>query len=254
MKNKVIVSGCSYSAFIAGNAEIYPIILKRKYNYDVFNMAWSGQSNESIIKKIYDCIVNENVKDSLIICQLTWLHRMGWYHSIVNRWVDYQPKFIKTIPKYDTDTDLVSFKISMDETFMEGGEEGKPKDFNKEDYRTLTNMYKTWLEYVYDEDAMFDYLMYKIDLLKTFVESKGNKIKFIYWPDLTDNIKLQKLKNREFFNLENEYSMLRWSTKNNLVDETSHLSDKGHELFSGLINSNIENEFNYLKNINNSLI
>jgi len=37
VKNKVIISGCSYSAFMAGNSEIYPIILKRIYGHDLFS-------------------------------------------------------------------------------------------------------------------------------------------------------------------------------------------------------------------------
>ena len=87
-------------------------------------------------------------------------------------------------PKYDVENDSVKFEISMDETFMEGGDNPIPKDVTNDEYKILTKMYKTWLEYVYDEDEMFNYLLYKIDTLKTYVDSTGNKIEFIYWTDL----------------------------------------------------------------------
>ena len=251
MKNKVIISGCSYSAY-AGLATPYGYNLKR-CGYDVYNMAWNGQSNESIIKKIYDCISKENVNDSLIICQLTYTHRMGWFHSSIKRWIDYQPKYFETIPEYNVETDNVKFEVSMDETFMEDGIWGYPKDVTKEEYMILTKMYKTWLEYVYDEDEMFNYLLYKIDTLKAYVESTGNKIQFIFWPDIQNKTQLEEIKKRNFLNVDGEYSMLKWSIKNKLIDGSTHLSKNGHIVFSNILDSKIKNTFTNIKKINNLL-
>lgn len=247
MENKIIVSGCSYSTY-AGETP-YSYILKQKYGYGVYNMAWCGSSNESIINRIYDCITKNNLKDSFIICQLTYTHRIGWYHSFAKRWIDYQPKYIQNIPEYDVENDNVKFEVSTKETFMEDGDFALPKDVAKNDYDILTNMYKTWLEYVYDEDEMFNYLLYKIDTLKTFVESTGNKIKFIYWPNIKDKKQLEEIKKRDFFNIDNDYSMLKWSTKNKLVDKTSHLSKEGHEIFCYHVNNYIENNVPNFKKI-----
>lgn len=247
MKNKIIISGCSYSAY-AGFATSYGDNLKR-YGYDVHNMAWNGQSNESIIKKIYDYIINENLKDSLIICQLTYTHRIGWFHSSVKRWIDYQPKYLQTIPEYNVENDSVKFEVSMDETFMEDGEWGTPKDVSIDEYKVLTKLYKTWLEYVYDEDEMFNYLLYKIDTLKAYVESTGNKIEFIYWPDIQNKKHLNEIKKRNFLNINGEYSMLKWSTKNKLVDDTSHLNKNGHIIFSNILDDKIKNTFTNIKKI-----
>lgn len=253
IKNKVIISGCSYSAW-AGLGVSYGDNLKR-YGYDVFNMAWNGQSNESIIKKIYDYINKENVTDSLVICQLTYTHRMGWYHSSIKRWIDYQPKYIQTIPEYNIENDSIKFEILTDETFMEDGVWGTPKDVKEDDYKILTKMYKTWLEYVYDEDEMFNYLLYKIDTLKTYVESTGNKIQFIYWPDIQNINHLKEIQNRNFLNIDGDYSMLKWSIKNNLVDNTSHLNKEGHTIFSNILEEKINTIYNNIKKIKkNSLI
>jgi len=245
MKNKVIISGCSYSAY-AGFATSYSDNLKR-YGYSVYNMSWCGSSNESIINRIYECIKKNNVTDSLILCQLTYIHRIGWYHNFAKRWIDYQPKYIQTIPKYDVENDSVKFEISMDETFMEGGDNPIPKDITNDEYKILTKMYKTWLEYVYDEDEMFNYLLYKIDTLKAYVDSTGNKIEFIYWPDIQNKQQLKEIEQRNFLNIDGEYSMLKWSTKNNLVDTTSHLHREGHITFSNILDNTIKNKFDNLK-------
>lgn len=247
MTNNIIVSGCSYSAY-AGFGVSYGDNLKR-CGYNVFNMAWNGQSNESIIKKIYDYITKENLKDSLIICQLTYTHRMGWFHSSVKRWVDYQPKYMQTIPEYSVENDSVKFEIFLDETFMEDGIWGTPKDINKEDYKILTKMYKTWLQYVYDEDEMFNYLLYKIDTLKSFVESTNNEIEFIFWPEIQNEIQLTEIKRRNFFNIGNEYSMLKWSIKNKLVDNTSHLTKEGHITFSNILDNKIIKNYPKIKKV-----
>lgn len=244
-KNKVIISGCSYSAW-AGLGISYGDNLKR-IGYDVFNMAWNGQSNESIIKKIYDYISKENLTNSLILCQLTYTHRIGWFHHSINRWVDYQPKYIQTIPEYNIENDSIKFEILTDETFMEGGSWEYPKDVSKEDYKILTDMYKIWLQYVYDEDEMFNYLLYKIDTLKAYVESTGNKIEFIYWPDIQNKKQLEEIQHRNFLNIDGEYSMLKWSTKNKLVDNTSHLHKEGHLLFSNILDTKIKSIYSNIQ-------
>jgi len=245
IKNKVIISGCSYSAW-AGLGISYGDNLKR-IGYDVFNMAWNGQSNESIIKKIYDYISKENLTNSLILCQLTYTHRIGWFHHSINRWVDYQPKYIQTIPEYNIENDSIKFEILTDETFMEGGSWEYPKDVSKEDYKILTDMYKIWLQYVYDEDEMFNYFLYKIDTLKAYVESTGNKIEFIYWPDIQNKKQLEEIQHRNFLNIDGEYSMLKWSTKNKLVDNTSHLHKEGHLLFSNILDTKIKSIYSNIQ-------
>lgn len=248
MINKIIVSGCSYSAYTGETP--YPELLKNKYGYDVYNMAWCGQSNDSILKKVYDYIQNTNIKKSLIICQLTYTHRIGWHHSFVNRWIDYQPKYIQTIPNYDVESDSVIFNISTDDAYMEGGNHIFPNDINEDDYNKLTEMYKNWLEYVYDETEMFNNTLYKVDTLKSYVESSDNKILFIYWPNIENKKQLFEIQKREFFNIDNDYSMLKWSTKNKLIDNTSHLSKKGHLKMAEYIDDYMKiNYYNINKNL-----
>ena len=112
-------------------------------------------------------------------------------------------------------------------------------------------MYKTWLKYVYDEKQNFKELLFKIDTLESFVEKSGNKIMFIYWPEIISEDELNELKHRKFFNIDDEYSILKWSTINKLHDSTSHLSNDGNILFAKLIdNELLKRNYNLNKNIN----
>ena len=74
---------------------------------------------------------------------------------------------------------------------------------------------------------------------------------FIYWPEIISEDELNELKHRKFFNIDDEYSILKWSTINKLHDSTSHLSNDGNILFAKLIdNELLKRNYNLNKNIN----
>jgi hypothetical protein len=238
MQNKIIVSGCSYSHT---SKTPYPYFLNRKEGYDVENIAYSGQSNDSILKKIYDYIINNNVSDSIFVCQLTYLHRIGWYHSINSTWMDYQPEFINKIPTYKKDE--LDFKYDVDKTIISNSNNST---LEYDDYNALKEMYQTWLARVYDESETFNYLLYKIDTLESFIKNTNNKIIFLYWPEIQNKYQLIELQKRNFFNINDEYSILKWSVKNNMIGGDSHLSTYGNETFSNILSNKLK-EFNLKK-------
>lgn len=252
MIDKLIISGCSYSILGSDthNDTNWVSLLKKKYLYNTIQLAVSGQSNGSITKKIYDLIIKHNPKNCLIICQLTYTHRIGAWHNIANSWLDYQPNYVNIIPEIDETTNRVIFPINYEENYW-NKIYFKRKNINKEQYDELFNMYKTWLKYVYDEKQNFKELLFKIDTLESFVEKSGNKIMFIYWPEIISEDELNELKHRKFFNIDDEYSILKWSTINKLHDSTSHLSNDGNILFAKLIdNELLKRNYNLNKNIN----
>ena len=236
MKN-IIVSGCSYSTNTG--AIPYSSILKKSSNIEISNISWPGYSNDSIIRAIEDEI-KSGITDTLFICQLTHLHRVSYYCSIGERWLDFQPQFINISPQIKDDS--VIFEVDTDNV-----QSGKSKgivsknvydleDINLNDniYQSLIKFYQTYLKYLYDDTISFNTLMDKIDYLIYKVKKSNNKILFLYWPHIIPN--LNELKNRNFFNIDGEYSLLNWSTKNNLLDgRTSHLSQEGHKKLSELI-------------------
>lgn len=247
MNSKVIISGCSYSHFPNGS---YGTYLNSVYGYDILNISYSGQSNDSILKKIYDFIKLNKISNSVVICQLTYLHRIGWYHNLNSQWMDYQPEFINKIPVYkndqlDFDYDISKFRLSP---------YNNNYTLSEFDYTKLKEMYNTWLSMVYDDNGSFDFLLYKIDTLQSYIEKTNNKILFIYWPEIQNEYQLNELKNRNFLNINEEYSILKWSVKNNMIREDSHLSNYGCNEFAKLLNGELHKYMNTIFNKNKTII
>jgi hypothetical protein len=224
MNNKIIVSGCSYS-----NVNEYSQFLEKK-EY-VINISANGQSNDIIIKKIYDYINEKKCKDCLFICQLTYLHRIGFYHSVFKRWLSYQPMSINDIPFIDDKTNKVKPFYTFINTMMNDKSLNKFTPF----YSELNKMYQTYLKYVFDEDIEFFNLMYQIDLLKSFVKETENEVIFLYWPEIENENHLKELQKRNFFHIKKNYSMLNWTIHNKVHGVDSHLSKDGAKIFSNFI-------------------
>lgn len=218
--NNIIISGCSYSV-------IHPYGDYLKSDYNVNNISVNGQCNDIILRKIYDEINLENIPTTTFICQLTYLHRIGFFHSSVNRWMDYQPNYINIRPTINTTTDKVEFEYSNDSGYFNSG------IFQNEDYiddflrSELSNMYSSYLKYVHDDIDKFNELIYKTDCLTEYVKSKNHKILYIYWPEVINPHHVDILSSKNFFNIDGNFSMLNWSTINNYIGFDSHLSIEG---------------------------
>lgn len=239
MKN-IIVSGCSYS-------NGYPYFLKESYNLNVKSLSFSGQSNDSIIRKIYDYITTEKVTDSLFICQFTWTHRIGGYHNSVDAWLDYQPNFINLIPKYNELSDKFEMNYKSDNVKAFSESINEKILTNSDEYLELQNMYGSYLKLVYNEEAAFLDLLYNTDLIESFIQKTNNQILFIYWPLIQNDNQCKELKNRNFFNINGEYSMLNWSTKTKkLTGQDSHLSYYGSMQFAEILYNHITNDNLYI--------
>lgn len=215
---KIIVSGCSYSEH-----NDYPNNLSHKTKIPLLNMATSGNSNDKIIKNIYDVILSkdEDIENCLFICQLTYLHRIGFHHSFNDQWIDYQPSFLYDRPIIKNNN--VEFPIVK-----------KIKNNNLEN--KLKDMYETYLSFIYDDDKNFDRMIQQVDFLESFVEKNKSKILFIYWPSIINDRQLNEIKKRSFFKIKEEYSMLDYTVKSNLIEkDDSHLSAKGSIIFSDIL-------------------
>lgn len=228
--NRIIVAGCSYSV----DNDYTKVLSKYYINADIINLAKDGNSNDKIIKDVYDFANKENVENCLFICQLTYLHRLGFYHSSINRWLDYQPSFIFNTPKIvDNKIEFGFHKKLTNFLFFE-------KDVVKNNIiaNKLKDMYETYLSYVYDDEQNFDRMIQQIDFLQSYIESKNAKILYIYWPDIKNDTELYKLKSRNFFHINENYSMLDYSVRNNLVKTyDSHLSPHGSNVLANLLSN-----------------
>lgn len=238
---KIIISGCSYSCNTGTTP--YSEILKTISNTEVKNISWPGQSNQSIIRHIRKEI-DKGTSDTLFICQLTHLHRLNLYCTLNNKYIDFQPNFVNIIPEIKNDN--IVFDIDIEnphrDTLRGIGTYGATKQIDtgldENLYKELFNFYSQYLKYFYDDENSFYNLMDDVDDLSRLIESSGNEIMFLYWSHIIPNV--DELRKRKFVNINGKYSLLNWSTKNNLLDgKTSHLGQKGHTKLSEIISKQI---------------
>jgi hypothetical protein len=235
--NNVIVTGCSYSTQ-AGIPISYPIVIKGTTDLNVSNLAWPGQSNDTIIRNVKEKI-REGVSDTLFICQLTHLHRVSHYCTINKKWLDFQPAIVNVNPTIKDDK--VQFEVK---SYKEG--ETKPNnhiDFHgaigiygarkwedvnlaSKERLDLLEWYEFYLTHIYDEENTFYELHHKINELTKQVKDSGNDILYIYWPDVQYDYSFFTKNN--FLSINGEYSMLKWSIQKRLTQQNdTHLTREG---------------------------
>lgn len=263
--NKIVVTGCSYSTK-AGVTHPYPILLQDYVDVEVTNLAWPGQSNDTIIRNVKEEI-RKGTTNTFFICQLTHLHRISKFCTLNQKWVDFQPAIINTAPKIkDTEIkfdvkvlDIDSISKSKTDLFGAHGLSvygaSHLTDVKIDDFEMwkLINWYQDYLMYIYDEENVFKELHHTLDELTTIVENSNNKILYLYWPDVINNEHLFKKNN--FFSINGEYSLMRWSLKNKLTQRNdTHLTSIGHvELLNEISRYISLNNFDKNKLINSNI-
>lgn len=238
MKN-IIVTGCSYSQK-SGVTHPYPLLLKNYFKGNVTNLAWPGQSNDTIIRNVKEQI-REGVSDTLFICQLTHLHRISHYCTLNKKWLDFQPAIVNAESTIKDDKILFEVKIYNGEekrppmgrgntggVSVYGATELKNVNLSESRVEELLDWYQTYLTHLYDEENTFYELHHKIDELTKQVNDSGNTIIYLYWPDINYDSSLFEKNN--FLSIDGEYSMLKWSLQKGLTQQKqdTHLSKIGH--------------------------
>ena len=249
--DNIIITGCSYSAK-SGVDEPYSYFLKKYFNVNVLNLAWPGQSNDTIIRNVKE-EVKKGIKNTLFICQITHLHRISKFCTINKKWLDFQPAIINELPSIKDDK--VQFEVliydSNNKNISRHNTGGigiygikNMSEFPSVEkiYNKLLDWYETYLMYLYDEENTFYELHDKLEELTKQVKDSGNDIIYLYWPDINYN---SSLFNNNFVSIEGEYSILKWSIKNKLTQNTdTHLSMNGHKQLSKIIVKHIDKNIN----------
>lgn len=266
MMNKVIVTGCSYSTK-AGVNYPYPILMQDYFHGTVTNLAWPGQSNDTIIRNIKEEIRNGRT-DTFFICQLTHLHRISKFCTLNKKWLEFQPAVVNPSPdfknskiKFDIHILDIESKSKKTSPYVGGNHAvsiygaTKPEEVGIEEFEMwkLINWYQDYLMYIYDEENEYQELHYKISELTKLVEDSGNEILYLYWPDTIKDESV--FKNNNFLSIDGEYSLMRWSIKNKLTQrQDTHLTSIGHiELLNELSKYISLNNFDKNKLIKSSI-
>jgi len=250
VEQKVVTVGCSYSeeAWPSNSDKIngtkpknYSDFLNDIDGINCKNLSKSGNSNDASIRQLYYYVKKNNPKDTTFIFQITMLHRHGGFYSFNNKWLNFQPGNIRIENKKDI------YKIGYKRFIYDelGGVRAplvSDYDFDSLTYSDLNNHLKTndvemqqmlifynsfILKYKYDDILEFKELLFKIDLIKSFVNKNNNKLLLIFWPKVFPEY-IDSLKEYDFFNIDGEYSMLKWSLDNKLIGEDTHLESDGH--------------------------
>lgn len=227
--SKFLFGGCSYfSGNPSVSSDFKELLIKNNEDCWVHACTAPGQSNTSILKRIYETLNEFFFTDSTIFCQLTYLHRIGFYHDYTNCWIDYQPEFINPLPqKMDSNVLTMDYNIEFGKNKLQTYGNNllfDSKDIEKE----LKKWYENYLTYIHNDYSAFEFLIYQVDLLTSYVKEKNCNILFLYWPLINDQRMIDEMSKRNFFSLDNNYSMLDYTTKNNLINNIdSHLSPTG---------------------------
>jgi hypothetical protein len=98
---------------------------------------------------------------------------------------------------------------------------------------------------------VFGWLFYKLNPTSSSQEKKG----FLGFWAVSDLMALVLPVGQaigrwgNFFNIEEEYSMLNWSIKNNMIGDDSHLSEYGNETFANILSLKIK-DFGFITKTN----
>lgn len=239
MKNNIIVTGCSYSTKAGVHSSYVDLLKLHLKNTNVTNLAWPGQSNDTIIRNVKEQI-RYGVTDTLFICQLTHLHRVSHFCHINQKWLDFQPAYVNTQPLLKDDKLQFEVKFWYKEknrpplgkgnhgaVGIYGATKHADLDLSDDITNELLDWYEKYLFYLYDDSNTFVQLSYKLDELSKQVLDSGNEILYLYWPEVLYDSTL--FDDNNFLSIDGEYSMLKWSTKNKLTQKKdSHLSLTGH--------------------------
>lgn len=227
--NKFLFGGCSYfSGNPSVSSDFKDLSLKNNDGYWVHGCASPGQSNTTILKRIYETINELSFTGSTIFCQLTYLHRIGFYHDYTDCWIDYQPEFLNPLPKkIDSSILKMDYHINFKKNKLQSF--GANVIFESEEInKKLREWYDTYLTYVHNDFSAFEFLIYQIDLITAYLKERNCDILFLYWPLIDDERMISEMSKRNFLSIDNNYSMLDYTTKNNLINKSdSHLSIDG---------------------------
>ena len=209
--------------------------LQKKYNKTVHDTSIRGSSNESIFRRVYEYINYTKCINNKFVIQLTHLHRIGFQHTNPNCWLDFQapPSNISGAPERwgVQPSDLFFSSIYQTELpILKTQKKLKvPTEYQLSKLRNT--FYRIYLEHFYDDDNSELELIYKIQLLKSYIESTKNQVIFVGFP-LYNN----KILNDYIVEIDDdEKSFLRYAYGHDMISFEGHLNPLGSEHFADII-------------------
>lgn len=222
MINKVVSFGCSFSCWRQDFTKGFVDLVADELGVPFYNHSIPGNSNESIQYEFNSRLHKNELNDSLILLQSTFLTRLSYYDSKVKRNITFQ----NLDGREETYYAPTNFNVHF-------------SDLNEMDtidyYDSKQEYFKLYQLYIHNDVYNINKLYYDLFNIQSSVEKIGSKIVFLYFDKwYTPSPMINKI---NFIKFDGELSCLNWAIKNNLTysKKDLHLSEEGNKILASII-------------------
>jgi hypothetical protein len=226
MFKKVVSFGCSFSCWRQDFNTGYVDEIAKRLNVPFQNYSLPGNSNDDIIFEFNNQLSNNDLSNSLILFQTTFLTRFSYYENKLARLLTFQLPVINK-NNIETDTAPSNFTLFLTDedplTYLDAWNE-------------KSDTYLNYIKYFYSDVYEYKKLLNQLYHIKNTIEKINSKVIFIYFDSFeTSHPFLSEMNFVRFEN--NTLNCSKWANDNNLTfsETDSHLSEKGNIVLADYI-------------------
>jgi hypothetical protein len=219
MINKVVSFGCSFSCWRQDFTKGFVDLVADELGVPFHNHSIPGNSNENIQYEFNSRLHKNELSDSLILFQSTFLTRLSYYDSKVKRNISFQ----NLDGRQKGDFIPTNFNVHF-------------SDLNEMDiidyYNSKQEYFKLYQSYIHNDVYALNKLYYELFNIQSSVEKIGSKIIFLYFDKwYTPSHMIDKI---NFIKFDKELSCLNWAISNDLTysKKDIHLSEEGNRILA----------------------
>lgn len=226
MFKKVVSFGCSFSCWRQDFQTGFVDEIAKKLNVPFNNYSLPGNSNDAIIFEFNERLRNEDLSNSLILFQTTFLTRQSYYEEKLNKVLSFQ---LPIVNKNAISSETVGSNYNL---FSFTNNPNKDLDMfpEKED------AYRNNIKYLYNDAYEYKRLLNGLYHIKNTIEKINSKVIFIYFDSFeTSHPFLSEMNFVRFEN--NTLNCSKWIADNglNYSEGDLHLSEKGNIILADYI-------------------
>ena len=226
MFKKVVSFGCSFSCWRQDFQTGFVDEIAKKLNVPFNNYSLPGNSNDAIIFEFNEKLRNEDLSNSLILFQTTFLTRQSYYEEKLNKVLSFQ---LPIVNKNAISSETVGSNYNL---FSFTNNPNKDLDMfpEKED------AYRNNIKYLYNDAYEYKRLLNGLYHIKNTIEKINSKVIFIYFDSFeTSHPFLSEMNFVRFEN--NTLNCSKWIADNglNYSEGDLHLSEKGNIILADYI-------------------
>ena len=224
MINKVVSFGCSFSCWRQDFTKGFVDLVADDLGVPFENHSIPGNSNESIQYEFNNRLHKNELKESLILFQTTFLTRLSYYDSKVKRNITFQ----NLDGREPGDFIPTNFSVHFSDL----------SEIDTIDYYDCKQEYfKLYQSHIHNDVYSLNKLYYDLFNIQSSVEKIGSKIVFLYFDKwYTPSPMIDKI---NFIKFDRELSCLNWAISNELTYSKNdiHLSEYGNKILAEKINT-----------------